>query len=207
MAYLSLRNATLNTSSINVSSLTMTNGQFSTLLGSTFTDRAVNSSTLVTSTLNTTSTVTGSMGVSTLTGSTITANTINVGTSISTDTSGNLYSNSGFGSAGIIYGCRAWGHVVFSSGAISTQTYGNASLSRSSAGTYVVTMTTAMPDTNYSVCLGCTNIVSGYNFAIAMENVASFTRTTNSFGIIVNGVAGSSDIITDPVRLSFQVFR
>ena len=66
--------------------------------------------------------------------------------------SGNMAFNSGFGSAAVAYGCRAW--VSFnSSGGINAS--GNvSSVTQNTTGDYTVNFTNAMPDANYAVSGG-----------------------------------------------------
>jgi uncharacterized protein (AIM24 family) len=63
----------------------------------------------------------------------------------------NLLFNSGYGSAVIGYGCRAW--VNFNgTGTVAIRASGNVtSITDNGTGDYTVNITTAMPDTNYSV--------------------------------------------------------
>ena len=58
--------------------------------------------------------------------------------------------NSGFGSAGVAYGCRAW--VNFNgTGTVAIRSSGNvSSITDGGVGVYTVNLTTAMPDANYS---------------------------------------------------------
>jgi hypothetical protein len=63
---------------------------------------------------------------------------------------GNLSFNSGYGSAAVAYGCRAWVKFVGSTGAI-TASANVSGVVRNSAGNYTITFATAMPDANYAV--------------------------------------------------------
>jgi hypothetical protein len=66
------------------------------------------------------------------------------------DTSGNLLFNSGYGSAAIAYGCRAW--VNFNgTGTVAIRASGNvSSITDNNTGNYSINFTTAMTDANYS---------------------------------------------------------
>jgi hypothetical protein len=65
------------------------------------------------------------------------------------DASGNLLFNSGYGSAGTAYGCRAW--VKFSGSTGSINGSGNvSSVSDNGTGNFTVNFSSAMPDTNYA---------------------------------------------------------
>ena len=65
--------------------------------------------------------------------------------------SGDLSFNSGYGSAAVAYGCRAW--VNFNgTGTVAIRASGNvSSITDNGTGDYTVNFTTAMPDANYSV--------------------------------------------------------
>jgi hypothetical protein len=63
--------------------------------------------------------------------------------------SGDLSFNSGYGSAAVAYGCRAW--VNFNgTGTVAIRAAGNvSSITDNGTGDYTVNFTTAMPDVNY----------------------------------------------------------
>ena len=67
------------------------------------------------------------------------------------DSSGDLKFNSGFGSVGTAYGCRAW--VNFNgTGTVAIRDSGNvSSITDNGTGNYTIAFTTAMPDANYCV--------------------------------------------------------
>ena len=66
------------------------------------------------------------------------------------DASGNFLMNSGYGSAAVAYGCRAW--VNFNgTGTVAIRASGNvSSITDNGTGDYTVNFTTAMPDANYA---------------------------------------------------------
>jgi len=70
--------------------------------------------------------------------------------------SGNLSFNSGYGSAAVAYGCRAWARITGGGGsgglpATGIVAGGNASsLTRNSTGNYTLNFTTSMPDADYA---------------------------------------------------------
>ena len=68
---------------------------------------------------------------------------------------GDLAFNSGYGSAAVAYGCRAW--VNFNgTGTVAIRASGNvSSITDNGTGDYTVNFTTAMPDANYSSVAGC----------------------------------------------------
>ena len=155
--------------------------------------------------------------VSTLNGTnlnaiTIIGSTLTAGTAFSTNTSdtyvnGNLYMNSGFNSAGLSYGCRAWGIINSGNdGLVSTFTGGNLSnFVRTGAGKYTVTLTTAMPDINYSVVL-TGSYPLGVNCGMVAENLGS-ARTTNTIYLDGIGIFGSVQSFVDFKRICFAVYR
>jgi hypothetical protein len=67
--------------------------------------------------------------------------------------SGDLSFNSGYGSAAVAYGCRAW--VNFDgTGTPAIRASGNvSSITDNNTGDYTVNFTTAMPDANYGYCV------------------------------------------------------
>ena len=79
---------------------------------------------------------------------------------------GDLKFNSGFGSVGTAYGCRAW--VSFNgAGTVSINASGNvSSITDNAVGNYTVNFATNMPDVNYCVS-GTTGIVGNNNVFIA----------------------------------------
>lgn len=92
------------------------------------------------------------------------------------DASSNLFFNSGFGSAGVAYGCRAW--VNFNStGTVSIYGSGNcSSITDNGVGNFTFNFATAMPDTNYSVVTGGTQSSSNNNGGV-MSVFLSATTT------------------------------
>jgi len=68
-----------------------------------------------------------------------------------TSVAGNLLFNSGFGSATIAYGCRAW--VNFNgTGTVAIRASGNvSSITDNGTGNYTINFTTAMSDANYMI--------------------------------------------------------
>jgi hypothetical protein len=118
------------------------------------------------------------------------------------DSSGNLQFNSGYGSAAVAYGCRAW--VNFNgTGTVAIRASGNvSSITDSGVGFYTVNFTTAMPDVNYSTVATCQHqngvtkqtAVSGESFSSSVSAVGLFTFVT-----------GGSDF--DPATVNVAVFR
>jgi uncharacterized protein (AIM24 family) len=112
--------------------------------------------------------------------------------------SGNLSFNSGYGSAAVAYGCRAW--VKFNgTGTIVINGSGNvSSITDGGVGTYTVNITTAIVDANYSVVT--TAVASG---SINFQSPLAGTLTTTAFDLYTsNGTAA-----TDSAAVCAAVFR
>jgi hypothetical protein len=114
--------------------------------------------------------------------------------------SSDLSFNSGYGSAAVAYGCRAW--VNFNgTGTPAIRASGNvSSITDNGTGDYTVNFTTAMPDANYVI-----NVTGGFvtndsrvAYSNANNNTASGARA-NFVSIIGGG--------TDPVHAMCAIFR
>jgi len=125
-----------------------------------------------------------------------------------TQANGNLLFNSGYGSAAVAYGCRAW--VNFNgTGTPSIRASGNvSSIGDNGAGDYTINFTTAMPDANYSISGtgGGVNAGAGTRFWVNVSNLtdttAAPTTTTCRF------TTGYSDgTFADCGRISIQIMR
>jgi len=105
------------------------------------------------------------------------------------DTSGNWYMNSGYGSAAIAYGCRAWvrydgnGQSLIASGNVSSVTY-------SGTGNYYINLTSAMPDANYSISLGRCTLNSTQPGADGTLMVGLSSATANWIGTADQATTG-----------------
>ena len=92
--------------------------------------------------------------------------------------SGDLSFNSGYGSAAVGYGCRAW--VNFNgTGTVAIRASGNvSSITDNGTGDYTVNFATALPDVNYGFACCSTNGASGNSipssFSLATILAASF---------------------------------
>ncbi len=116
------------------------------------------------------------------------------GTAILEDGSNNLQMNSGFGSSATAYGVRAW--VNFDgSGTISIHASGGvSSLTDIANAAYRVNFSTAMPDTNFSMCISTR--VHGYD----RTQVTARTTTSCEVGTFTVNGAGTE---YDPVNVIF----
>jgi hypothetical protein len=108
--------------------------------------------------------------------------------------SGDLSFNSGYGSAAVAYGCRAW--VNFNgTGTPAIRASGNVtSITDNGTGDYTVNFTTAMPDANYSPQITCgTGLGDISGTATTLVGSCRF-RTYNDAGASVDPVIGSVSI-------------
>lgn len=120
------------------------------------------------------------------------------------DASGNFLFNSGFGSAAVAYGCRAW--VNFNgTGTVAIRASGNvSSITDNNVGDYTVNFTNAMPDVNYStVVAGGTNssiFGSSINLRFDLSTVSAARLQTGYYN-------GSTNVPTDQNVVSVAIFR
>jgi hypothetical protein len=121
--------------------------------------------------------------------------------------SGNLSFNSGYGSAAVAYGCRAW--VNFNgTGTVAIRASANVtSITDNGTGDYTVNFTNAMPDANYSV-VGTASAGTNYP-AWAIATAHNVAPTTSSVRVY-SGATGGSTIIgynADGGYVSIAIFR
>lgn len=110
----------------------------------------------------------------------------------------NLLFNSGYGSAVIGYGCRAW--VNFNgTGTVAIRASGNvSSITDGGTGLYTVNFTTAMSDANYAA----TALALSGNMKIALQN-ESTAPTTSAYAIFVRESSTQNGIDSAYVHASF----
>lgn len=103
-----------------------------------------------------------------------------------------------------IYACRAWVNFAGSSGTIRGS--GNvSSVSRTSAGTYTINFTTAMPDTNYCITGVSSGSTSG-STSVSWEGTSGdFVRSTTS--VQVQSVDSSGNSSVDALTVCIAIFR
>lgn len=120
----------------------------------------------------------------------------NVTISGTASVSSNLSFNSGYGSAAVAYGCRAWvffngiaGAVINGSGNVSSITYNG-------TGDYTINFATPMPDANYSA-----NVTVGDGANKVQQNGLVFSKTASQLRIktgynneVVSGLQDNSQI-------------
>jgi hypothetical protein len=108
------------------------------------------------------------------------------------DDSGNLRFNSGYGSAAIAYGCRAW--VNFNgTGTVAIRASGNVtSITDNGTGDYTVNFTNAMPDGNYAVfgTSGQSSAVNNMNcVGRNLDNSVQSTTAVRLYNLVTNNSA------------------
>ena len=121
------------------------------------------------------------------------------------DASSNFLFNSGYGSAAIAYGCRAW--VNFNGGGtVAIRASGNvSSITDNNTGDYTINFTTAMPDADYAVSIGGvkndTNPDGNFRATFGQSNILP---STTSFRIVTAYASGGN---TDFPVVACIVFR
>ena len=101
--------------------------------------------------------------------------------------------DSGFGSAGIAFGVRAW--VNFNgTGTVAIRGSGNvSSITDNGAGDYTVTMATALPDINYSYTLSTMGVTHATTIAINQNtSAAEVAQTTTTFRFVTRISGGAA---------------
>jgi hypothetical protein len=112
--------------------------------------------------------------------------------------SGDLSFNSGYGSAAVAYGCRAW--VNFNgTGTVAIRASGNvSSITDNGTGDYTVNFTTALPDANYS-----------YVFGTSLNRIA---QAQNTSGVVLSGsirilTYDTANAAADTADVCVSIFR
>jgi len=125
-----------------------------------------------------------------------------VGEKMRIDSGGNLKFNSGFGSVGTAYGCRAWvfydqtNDNVLGSGNVS-------SVTDNGTGSFRINFTNSMPDANYCA-LGGSNKTAGDTSPRMATLVSGNVKTTSALEILVEGTDGTN---SDETNNSVAIFR
>ena len=123
--------------------------------------------------------------------------------------SGDFWFNSGFGSAAIAFGCRAWVNfngttspgTIRASGNVSSVTY-------NSTGNYTMNFTNAMPDANYAFGSGCNNSSNDtQNFSPAVSTTTAWVAS-GSFRFQVKTLQGGGGQFNfDHTIITISIFR
>lgn len=117
--------------------------------------------------------------------------------------SSDLSFNSGYGSAAVAYGCRAW--VNFNgTGTVAIRASGNvSSITDNGTGDYTVNFTTALVDANYSMVVGGGN-GRGAGTGVVFGGFWQTSPTTTSARF---ATYQQTPVIYDPVDVCVAVFR
>jgi hypothetical protein len=113
----------------------------------------------------------------------------------------NLLFNSGYGSAAVAYGCRAWLNynatttVIRGSGNVS-------SLTNLGVGSWQINFTTPLVDANYSTVGSCLS-AAGYNTTVTTTGAISSSATA----FTTCGILGSAQTNADSTLVNIAVFR
>jgi hypothetical protein len=141
----------------------------------------------------------------TVAGNVTVTGTLNAGalTNTTGSFSGNLSFNSGYGSAAVAYGCRAW--VNFNgTGTIAIRSSGNvSSITDRGIGEYTVNFTTAMPDVNYAVTSLTDSASSGT--ALSMFTRSDVAYSTSAVAVTTRAFNTASGVDSSIVNVS--IFR
>jgi hypothetical protein len=129
-------------------------------------------------------------------------------TDVASFTSAGVFAfNSGYGSVGAAYGCRAW--VNFNgTGTVAIRASGNvSSITDNATGDYTVNFTTAMPDANYSVVIAASRSSDVFTTNIATNNATGgdVAPTTSAIRVVSNGGPGRGPY--DSAYFSVSIFR
>jgi hypothetical protein len=120
-------------------------------------------------------------------------------TNLYIDSSGNFSFNSGYGSAAVAYGCRAW--VNFNgTGTVAINASGNvSSITDNGTGDYTVNFTTALPDINYALGGIATNGGAGMvvGLASSASTAAPTTKTTTAVRLSARTTTGTLQDVYD----------
>ena len=119
------------------------------------------------------------------------------------DASGNLAFNSGYGSAAVAYGCRAW--VNFNgTGTVAIRASGNvSSITDNGTGDYTVNFTTAMVDANYARCVS-----AGANGTTTSSNTqAPYNTSPTTSALRIVTFAFTTSAVQDCTDVNVAIFR
>lgn len=119
------------------------------------------------------------------------------------DSSGNWYMNSGYGSAAVAYGCRAW--VNWQASSSTLRGYGGiTSVTRNATGDYTINFSFTMPDTGYNATMMASKsaLSSGSsNLMCIAENNVPTTTTLRVYNNPSNNGASTADAVYSCVSI------
>ena len=127
--------------------------------------------------------------------------TITLDGTVGATISGDMSFNSGYGSAAVAYGCRAW--VNFNgTGTVAIRASGNVtSITDNGTGDYTVNITTALVDVNFSVAWSASQDTNGSNSFSGGPQ----TRTTSTVRLATQ--SSTSGAFLDVANANIAVFR
>jgi len=119
--------------------------------------------------------------------------------------SGDLSFNSGYGSAAVAYGCRAWVNFT-GAGTLTVRASGNVtSVTDNGVGDFTVNFTNAMPDANYAMG-AAGEITAGTNYNVIQFNQNS-SPTTSAVRLTSLNQSGGVPAVFDSARVTVVIFR
>jgi hypothetical protein len=138
-------------------------------------------------------------GAATFTGATTTAGTVTA--------SGDMKFNSGYGSAVVVYGCRAW--VNFNgTGTVAIRESGNvSSITDNDTGNYTVNFTTTMVDANYSAHCSVNYPSTGSAEAMIRQGTTYGTPTTSAISLNTGYAYSTGQAMADQQGVFVAIFR
>jgi hypothetical protein len=127
-------------------------------------------------------------------------------TDVASFTSAGVFAfNSGFGSVGAAYGCRAWVNFT-GAGTVTIRTSGNVtSITDNGVGDFTVNFTNAMPDANYAMG-AAGEIASGTNYNVIQFN-QNTAPTTSAVRLTSLNQSGGVPAVFDSARVTVAIFR
>jgi hypothetical protein len=123
------------------------------------------------------------------------------------DSSGNFKFNSGYGSAAVAYGCRAW--VNFNgTGTVAIRGSGNVtSVTDNGTGRYTVNFTTAMPDINYSANVSTSGEPGVSDVKFVNTDIHGATGVAPTVSALALTTANFGSTTADSTYIRVSVFR
>jgi hypothetical protein len=124
------------------------------------------------------------------------------------DASGNFLMNSGYGSAAVAYGCRAW--VNFNgTGTVAIRASGNvSSITDNGVGNYTLNFTNALVDTNYCAVNYVRSDGTNTSYYYGATSNSSDTKTTSAFQISTRYTSsGGGSGVYDSPEIGIAIFR
>lgn len=121
-------------------------------------------------------------------------------TSTGVSVADNLSFNSGYGSAAVAYGCRAW--VNFNGNGVIRASGNVSSVTQNGTGDYTINFTTAMPDANYAV----TSVGADVNQS-GLGSIGLRTSTAPATGSVRVGATDGAGSAFNNSQMHFAIFR